>query len=231
MSASALIPKGKTLGPENSEDRPVPSRGLAQCTEFACALALGAIVFATVAFGLTPPQQSSIEKLQLRVNEAPSDAMAHFRLGVALYHEGRLDAAANEFRTTLKLSPNLAEAHNDLGTILRQQGRVQEAIQEFRTALKLKAQFLGARYNLILALVSNNQTALARTEAQETVTQNPDWPPGYYAVGFTLEKLGSFDAAERALRRALELDARMSQAWYELGVIAVRRGHVDESVQ
>ncbi len=167
MSASPLVLTGKTFGPEDFQGGPVPSRGLVQCMEVAWVLALGTIMVATVAFGLTPPQQSSIEQLKTKTNEAPSDPMAHFKLGVALYHEGQLDAAAREFRTTLKLNPNLAEAHNDLGTILRQQGDEQDAIKEFRAALTLKPQFLGARYNLTLALVSNNQAALARTEAQE----------------------------------------------------------------
>ena len=48
----------------------------------------------------------------------PDYATAHYNLGVALYHKGRLDEAIAEFRTAIELNPGDARAHRNLGTAL-----------------------------------------------------------------------------------------------------------------
>lgn len=89
---------------------------------FAAALA-GFLSFAASSACPQGPPPASIDELRLKVQQSPSDPLAHFHLGAALFHQGRINDAAQEFHQALTLRPGLAEAHNDLGIILGQQGK------------------------------------------------------------------------------------------------------------
>ncbi len=64
------------------------------------------------------------------------DANAHHLLGIIYSRQERLDDAAKEFLTALRLNPSDVEAHNDLGSIYFKQGRNEDAIYEFSKTLK-----------------------------------------------------------------------------------------------
>ena len=49
---------------------------------------------------------------------SPEYANAHYRLGIALRFQGKLDAAIAEYREAVRLKPEYAEAHNNLGVTL-----------------------------------------------------------------------------------------------------------------
>ena len=53
-----------------------------------------------------------------------------------------------------------------------------------------------------------------------------DW----FNLAFTLEQADRLDAAERAFRRAVELDGKLDRAWYGLGLTLIRQQRFDEAV-
>src|SRR5260370_27248654 len=114
---------------------------------------VGLAVIAAASWLQTAPKQVLADQLKLKVQQAPSDPFAHYHLAVALYQEGKLDAAAAEFRDALALKPGLAEAHNDLGIILDRQSKRAAALKEFRSAVQANPRYLEARYKLAAALL------------------------------------------------------------------------------
>ncbi len=73
--------------------------------------------------------------------------------------------------------------------------------------------------------------AEAAADAQALVDHHPgrsaaDW----FNLGFMLEALQRFDAAEPAFRRAIELDAKLDRAWYGLALVLIRQQRFDEAV-
>jgi tetratricopeptide (TPR) repeat protein len=65
---------------------------------------------------------------------------AHYRLGDELALSGQIEAAATEFRETLRTNPGYVKAHENLGVALYKLGRSEEAIREFDETLRLDPQ-------------------------------------------------------------------------------------------
>ncbi len=81
----------------------------------------------------------------------PTNAVAHYNLGVALHEEDRPDEAIAEYRKALALKSDGAFAHYNLGVALHDTGRLDEAIAEYRKALELKPDDATAPYGAACA--------------------------------------------------------------------------------
>jgi tetratricopeptide (TPR) repeat protein len=167
----------------------------------------------------------SLDKLCRKVEERPSDPLTHYHLATALYHYGKLSAAATEFQKALALQPGLAEAHNDLGVILDQQGKPQEPLQEFGEAVKANPDNPEARYNLGLAFARTSKDyQQARTELEQAVRLNSQMGKAYYELGGVYEDLGDATHARREFEQAIALNAEDSEAHYALASLLRREG-------
>lgn len=75
----------------------------------------------------------------------------------------------------------------------------------------------------------NGSEALLR----RAIKLNPDWPLPYSALGRLLGRhaVGRMADAERALRRAIELDAKLAEAYDSLAVVLRLQGRMDEAAE
>ena len=99
---------------------------------------------------------------------------------------------------------------------------------------KLLARFPGDAYGLASRAHLRAQRG-ARDDAiadyQALVAAHPqrsaaDW----FNLAFVLEQADRLDEAERAFRRAVELDGKLDRAWYGLGLTLIRQRRFDEAV-
>ncbi len=123
----------------------------------------------------------------------------------ALYRAGRLDEAAQAYRTILQAEPAQAETHRQLATIGVQLGRPAEALAAAQRALAL-----GVRDARILALMGQALLATGRTEAaldhlDRAVAENADDAEAHYHRALALRRLGHPEPALAALDRAMAL--------------------------
>ncbi|MBW2208111.1 MAG: tetratricopeptide repeat protein, partial [Deltaproteobacteria bacterium] len=81
----------------------------------------------------------------------------HYRLGIALQKQGRVDEAIEQYFKELRLNPNDAGTYNNLGIALMQKGNIQGAIKQFQHALRIRPDFMTARNNLLRALETQEQ--------------------------------------------------------------------------
>jgi tetratricopeptide (TPR) repeat protein len=65
----------------------------------------------------------------------PASALVRMQLGFALFKDGRLPEAEDEYRKALELRPDYAEARQYLGVDLAAEGRLEEAAAQLRRAL------------------------------------------------------------------------------------------------
>lgn len=75
--------------------------------------------------------------LEQAVKLDPDNPWVHFKLGYLHHNEGDLDAAIQEYRTTIRLKPDAARPHLALGRALKAQGKKQESQEEFYAYLML----------------------------------------------------------------------------------------------
>lgn len=132
---------------------------------------LVAFILGTAFSPLTPPEDAKAQakpsvarEEPLRADEAfkaieanPNDAEAHYRLGVTLASDNKVDAAMAQFRRALELRSAYAEAHYQMGLILTRMGKLADAITSYRKALMIRPDFIEARQQLDAALRAQDE--------------------------------------------------------------------------
>jgi Flp pilus assembly protein TadD len=86
--------------------------------------------------------------LRRAVETAPTSAVAHSKLGVALVHQRRLDDAERSFAKAIAVDPAYAPAWSNLGNVYRETGRIQEALQAYERAVAADPDYWIAHQNL-----------------------------------------------------------------------------------
>lgn len=86
------------------------------------------------------------------IEQNPSNADAHMRLGNMLQLQGQHDAALAAARKALELNPKNVHANILMGVLLGEERRIEEAMRYEQTALKLDAANADAHFNLAAML-------------------------------------------------------------------------------
>lgn len=160
--------------------------------------------------------RTEVDRLALIVADLPTGARAHVNYATALQDAGRLDQAAQEFSTALRLNPRSAKAHVNLAGILISKGQLEEAQDHFQTALQIEPNSgeYHSGYAFVLERLGHIEKAAAECEA--AVRANPKSALAWYSYGAFLEKHGKIDEAIAQYRHALQVDPRFADAHLDL---------------
>ncbi len=82
------------------------------------------------------------------VAAAPTSALAHSKVGVALVQRKQWEDARAEFTQAIQLDPRYAPAHSNLGNVCHEQGRLDEAIACYQKAIAIDPDYWVAHQNL-----------------------------------------------------------------------------------
>jgi len=107
----------------------------------------------------------------------PYRADAHYNMGLALMHLGRLRESAAAFLTVLRLTPEDAEAANNLGLVFAGVGAYDEAIRHHLHAIELRPDYAEAAYNLGLAYRAKGDVETAERAFRMALDFAPDLQP------------------------------------------------------
>jgi tetratricopeptide (TPR) repeat protein/serine/threonine protein kinase len=150
----------------------------------------------------TPQRDAELTALEA---EAPNDAAAQLKLGLALVGQGKQTEASAAFREAIRLEPDLADAHYNLGRTLNAQKKYSEAVGPFHQAIRLKPDFAAAHRGLGLALDLGGDRPSAVKSFREAVRLEPNVAAYQNSLGIAL--MGTQDAeAVAAFRAALRLE-------------------------
>ncbi len=150
------------------------------------------------------------------VDLAPHLAAAHLDLALALTSGYNLAAALAETTEAVRLAPQSAVAHFYRGRILYDLGRPKEAQPEFETACRLDARMPEPRYFRALIEKQDGNYELAASLLVETVKLQPGNAMAWYLLGQCFDKQSQPVKAVSAWRKAIEVDAKFSQALISL---------------
>jgi tetratricopeptide (TPR) repeat protein len=160
--------------------------------------------------------RTEVERLTLIVADLPVSVRAHVNYATALQDAGRVDQAAEEFSTALRLDPRSAKAHANLAAILIGKGELEEAQNHFETALRINPNNgeYHSGYAFVLERLGHIEKAAAECEA--AVRANPKSALAWYSYGAFLEKHEKIDEAIAQYRHALQVDPRFADAHLDL---------------
>jgi tetratricopeptide (TPR) repeat protein len=154
------------------------------------------------------------------VQRFPSEALAHYHLGVQLNNFSHLSEARQQLEMAISKDKNLVEAQVMLGDVVFKMGKASDSIGYFRQALAIDPKLMNAQTGLGKALIQLKQYPEAATAMEEAIRIDPNvaslhlyLSQAYRAIGKTDEAKG--EAAifsrlnqERAHARDLEGDRK-----------------------
>lgn len=167
-----------------------------------------------------------------------NSADAHLLFGRAYEETGFAPEAEREFRAALAVDPRAPRAHFYLGYVILRHGgseRAAEAGEEFDRELQLSPHDFYANFfrGVVAATAGDHRGAVARLS--EAARLKPDSGDAHLFLGQSQAELGD-PAAERTLRRAIELTPDVSQnsfqikrAHYLLGRVLLKAGRRKEA--
>jgi tetratricopeptide (TPR) repeat protein len=185
------------------------------------------------------------------VEKRPDNPRARNNLGAALSAEGRMEAAAEQFRRAIALRPNHAFAHFNLGVALMLEPRaalgagaagrgsgtpppdaaaalraeaVRQAERHFRAALAAEPGNTDARVNLGKLLADSGRTAEAMEHYRAALAGDPAAQDARVNLAALLAAAGREAEGAALLREALAAEPALAEAHYHLGLLLEKSG-------
>ncbi len=126
---------------------------------------------------------------------------AHYRLGRVLLNQSQspesISAAAEQFRTELKISPENADAEYELGEIAREHGDLAGALEHLNRAVKYHPGFVEAQIAIARTLIKQGKAREAVDSLQAVLRAAPENKTAHYLLGTTYRSLGDAEASKR----------------------------------
>ncbi|MGI9219660.1 MAG: winged helix-turn-helix domain-containing protein [Woeseiaceae bacterium] len=138
---------------------------------------------------------------------------------------GRIDQAVKLAEFMIKRDPVSAMGNTELGIFYLYAGRLDEAIASFRTTLTLSPDYIGAHYQIGMALLLKNEPQAAFIEFQkepDNIWQLIGLSMGHHALG----DISAADAAQRAL-----IEGYADIAAFNIAYVMAYRGEADAAFE
>jgi tetratricopeptide (TPR) repeat protein len=149
--------------------------------------------------------QKAIGELEGLVRESPSEAMAHFNLGVAYHLADKKDDAKRAYQAAVNLDPTIGDAWLYQGVLQEEQGRVDSAISNYRTGIRNDPENMNVRVALIGLLRKEGRQVEAIDEAKAALKVNANSLAVYNNMGLAYLDNGDLALARFVYQKALEI--------------------------
>ncbi len=160
----------------------------------------------------------------------PENTDAATALGDVLTEAGSFDGAAESYRRALALDPDAMSAAAGLGNCLNRSGKRSEARAILTAAHERDPADHGVTYNLAVVSDQDGDPTAALALYARATELDPDHAMSWNNYGTVLERLGQHADAVASIERAHKIDPRCSEASYNLGVMRLADGKVDEAI-
>ena len=169
-------------------------------------------------------------ELSAAVSLNPADTDSVVRLARVYLALKDLPAAGRTLEASVARGNDPAPVYALLAEVYEQSGHVENAIPAMRLAIQREPRSERYRFAYAVLLTNTNAPAAAVIRLEESLHDFPTSSRLWFALGFANFKLDKNDEAERALRKAIELDPKFAAAFAYLGLIRARTGAYDEAI-
>ena len=164
---------------------------------------------------------SYLKQVQSWIGGANVDA--NYVLGLCYMHTQNYDEARKSFAQMYGAEPDSAAAHLFLARMLLRQGYDPIAEQAAQKAAALDPKLPLVHYLLgeLYLYKSNVSKAIEEFELEQKL--NPGYAGTYDRLGDSYSRIGKYDDAERALQRAILLDATATGPYILMGKVLIKK--------
>jgi Tfp pilus assembly protein PilF len=160
----------------------------------------------------------------------PADTDSVVRLARVYLARKDLTAAGRTLEASVARGNDPAPVYALLAEVYEQAGHVENAIPAMRLAIQQDPKSEKYRFAYAVLLTNSNAPAAAVIRLEESLQSFPSSSRLWFALGFANFKLDKNEEAERALRKAIELDPKFAPAFAYLGLIRARTGAYAEAI-
>ncbi len=162
----------------------------------------------------------------------PSNAAAHYHLGLVLLHDAHDPSAAVEhLKRATEARPDDPNALYQLGRALDALGKHDEAVRLYERVTALDPRHAGATWQLGQAALRRGDRRTAERLMRKAIALDPLQPAWYVALGTLYEDAGADETALAVYREGLRLNPEDVDLRVELASVLVRLGRAGEALE
>ena len=150
--------------------------------------------------------------------------------GHSLIRQGKIEAAAEQFREAIKTEPASPAGYRNLGWCLYNLGRYKESKLIYVKVLELDPEDAWSYGAMGQNCIYLEEYENARIALESAVARRPDLDWAYDNLAVAYYHLGDYEKAYQADRKAMELNPNSPWYYYNLGLSCVELGKSDEAI-
>jgi tetratricopeptide (TPR) repeat protein len=145
--------------------------------------------------------------------------------------ENYLKEAITYLTMAYKLYPDSPQVYNNLGVVELERGNVEAAEKYFHRSLAIHPGYFAAYNNLASIYLRRGETEEAIKLMREAIASSPGDQFAYNTLARMLMGQEDYAGAEDALKKALRIDKRYSEARHSLGKLYLKLGRGQEALE
>jgi Tfp pilus assembly protein PilF len=176
-----------------------------------------------------PP--AAVIRLKEAVKEFPDSAQIWLGLGIAQYHDGKLDDAERSINQALNLNSQLISAYAYLALIKNVAGQSEEASSYFKRALAIDEKNAVLHYLLAdnLQKIATSDPGKVETHLLRAIELDSELGGAFLALGRIYVRQKKFTEAAAMLEKTIRLEPNRMEAYYQLAQVYSRLKRAEES--
>jgi tetratricopeptide (TPR) repeat protein len=154
----------------------------------------------------------AVTTLQAVLKNDPSNAVAHYQLGLAFAEMGNGGRAESEWRDAVRLRPDIVEAHRALAGVAIQRRDPGSLTQEADQIIAIQPAAPDGYLLHAVADIDRKQFASADEYLKRSLEKQPNNPAAYVQLGNLRMAQNQLADAQRAYQEALDQDPNSTEA-------------------
>lgn len=156
--------------------------------------------------------QNSLTLFEQTLENTRNNFIAHCNYGLALFYQGNIQEAKEQFLDALAIHPRFVEARLNLGMVFEKEGNLASAEEQYKIAIELRPDipFGWKALARVLNQSGNKQDALKAAKVAEKINRYD--PEAQYTLGFLYSANGFPREAIEHYKKCVELNPVMPAA-------------------
>jgi len=171
------------------------------------------------------------ERYQKIIDLQPTNASAHFELGVTKFHQGQHQSAITQLQKAIAIDSQQPVFHNGLGIVLSDSGDLAAGARCFERVLELHPDNPIAYNNLGSCYKQQGKLTDAVEYYGKAISANPQYAEAYLNLSEVARLQGELPAAVDAGRKALALKPESAEFQFNLALTLHHIGQHEEAVR
>ena len=155
----------------------------------------------------------------------------HYNLGLAYYHDGKIEKAIAAYQTAIQLEPNFADAYGGLGVIYWRTGDLDAAIRHCQKAIKIAPENIEFHQNLTQIYWQQGMYDRAAIGYRIILELNPSDENALHHLGIILLSKQEYDEAVSCFQKVLQRNPNNALAHGALGTAYYKLGEEDPAIR